>query len=212
MPPINNQLIIFIKSPVPGQCKTRLIPFLSAENACDFYQQMVLTCINKLKTLSSTDIALYVYPDTSHPFIKSISKQNHFSVYPQQGDNLGERMYHAMQTSLKTYQQCVLIGTDCPIMDTIYINKAFNTLKQHDIVIGPAEDGGYVLIGARKISECIFNNIDWGSAAVLQQSLQQMKNTDFSITQLNALWDIDEPADYLRYQTLLDNKQQDQYE
>ncbi|VAW52805.1 hypothetical protein MNBD_GAMMA07-1944 [hydrothermal vent metagenome] len=123
-------------------------------------------------------------------------------IYLQQGKNLGERMYHAFQHSLKTYAKTVLIGSDCPSINKPYIEQAFNKLDNNEIVFGPAEDGGYVLIGANKICDTIFNNVKWGSDKVLEQSLQNMNATDYKVDLLATLWDIDTPEDYKKYQKI----------
>jgi len=142
----NKQLIIFIKSPLPGKCKTRLIPFLSANAACELHKSLIITCFENLKSLINIDIAIYAYPDTDHPFIKKISEKYNATLHNQYGYNLGEKMHNAIYTSLKHYKKSVLIGSDCPILKADYINKAFKELEQHDMVLGPAEDGGYVLM------------------------------------------------------------------
>ncbi len=205
MPLTNKQLIVFMKTPRPGKCKTRLIPFLSAEQACEFYQALVINCFEKIKTLRDFNIALYIYPDMHHPFIEKLKQNYPVSLHKQSGNNLGERMYHAMQTSLKHYQQCVLIGTDCPSLDADYINKAFKALDHYDMVFGPAEDGGYVLTGASRIDSKLFNNIAWGTNTVLQSSLKNNSAAQYRTHLLQSLWDIDTPEDYTRYQAQLNN-------
>jgi len=202
----NKQLIVFIKSPVPGKCKTRLIPFLTAQQACEFYKSLVTHCINTIDALNDIDIALYIYPDTQHPFIQTLQLKRPLSLHKQQGSNLGDRMHHAIQSALKTYKQCVLIGTDCPVLDAAYINKAFKALHQHDMVLGPAKDGGYVLIGANKIQADLFANINWGSDRVLKQSLNNNNAAGYKTHLLNPLWDIDTPEDYLHYQSTMNTQ------
>ncbi|VAW63868.1 Glycosyltransferase [hydrothermal vent metagenome] len=194
----SQQLIVFIKAPVTGQCKTRLIPLLGAEQACAFYKTLVTHCLKQLKGLSHTDIAIYATPRTQHPFIQALNKQNEYALHTQQGNNLGERMYAAIQTSLQYYSKTVLIGSDCPPINQKYIQQAFNALKQCDIVFGPAEDGGYVLIGANKIEPLVFENINWGSHQVLQQSLNNCQTSAYNTHLLDTLWDIDTPEDYKR--------------
>jgi len=206
MSKVNKQLIVFIKSPEPGKCKTRLIPYLTAQQACEFYKSLVINCMNTIDALSDIDIALYVYPDNQHPFIKTLQLNRPLSLHNQQGNNLGERMHHAIHNSLKTYKQCVLIGTDCPVLDAAYINKAFKALQQHDMVLGPAKDGGYVLIGATKIQAELFANINWGSDRVLQQSLNNNSTAGYNTHLLNTLWDIDTPEDYLHYQSTINTQ------
>jgi len=176
------------------------MPLLTAEQANTFYKSLVINCLNNTSSLRDIDIALYVHPDISHPFIKKLCLDYPVTLHQQQGKNLGERMHHALDQSLKKYKHSILIGTDCPQLDATYINEAFNSLQQHDIVIGPAEDGGYVLIGARKIESGLFSNISWSTEFVLQQSLKNIESSRYSSRLLNALGDIDTPDDYLQYQ------------
>ena len=169
------QLIIFIKSPIGGQCKTRLIPLLGEKGATDFYKDLLRHCVATAKKLTAIDIALYCYPDTQHPFTQQLSTGNHFSLHQQQGSDLGERMHNAISTSLKTYAHCVLIGSDCPAITPQYIEQAFKALESHNITLGPASDGGYVLIGSTKISPEIFADTTWSTALVLQQCLKNIE-------------------------------------
>jgi len=205
--PINvkkkQQLIIFIKAPVPGLCKTRLTPYLSPEVATEFYKSLVKNCFNKIKNINNTDISIFTYPDINNPFIKTLSLEYATTCHVQTGEDLGERMFNALDKSLKTYEKSVLIGTDCPILDKSYLDKAFNALDQHDMVLGPANDGGYVLIGASKTEAQLFNNINWGTDSVLKQSLRNAHKSAYKTHLLDTLWDIDTPEDYIKYQNLI---------
>jgi len=198
----NRQLIVFIKAPQPGKCKTRLIPFMSAEQASEFYKELVINCLDKAVTLESTDVVIYTYPDIKHPYIKALGERYPVTLKLQVGTDLGERMHHAIQQSLQHYERCVLIGTDCPVLAPPYIDKAFKALDQHDMVLGPAKDGGYVLIGATKIEPGLFENVKWGTNTVLQQSLNNNAAAAYKTHLLNTLWDIDTPEDYIKYQSL----------
>ncbi len=195
------QLIIFVKSPVPGKCKTRLTPYLSAEQACEFYKKLINTCFANISLLNKIDIAIYAYPDTQNPYIKNLAQTHSTSLHIQQGHNLGDRMHNAIKASLQTYDKSVLIGTDCPVLNHTYINQAFEALEQHDMVLGPAKDGGYVLIGATKIDAGLFSGIHWGTDTVLQQSIENNKVAGYTTHLLNTLWDIDVPEDYIQYQS-----------
>lgn len=201
----NKHLIVFVKAPVPGQCKTRLTPLLGEHKACEFYKSMVNNCLEEISDLSNVTISIHAYPDLANPFIQKTSHHYGFDMQVQQGNDLGERMFLAMQQALKASSHVVLIGTDCPSMSKRYIECAFNALHQHDIVFGPADDGGYVLLGANKITAEIFNNISWSTDQVLQQSISQTDELNYKIKLLDTLQDIDTPEDYLLYQSSLIN-------
>ena len=109
-------------------------------------------------------------------------------------------MFSALNLSLGDARYCILIGTDCPVMSADYLEQAFHALDQGlDVVIGPAEDGGYVLIGASRVEVSWFNNIDWGSQRVLEQSRQALISSAASFQELQPLWDIDQIGDLNRW-------------
>lgn len=212
----DQQLIIFIKAPEPGQCKTRLTPYLSPQQACDFYKTLVENCMHNIASLKAVDIAIYTTPDTQHPYIKNLSQQYNTTLHSQQGKDLGQRMHHALAKSLQHYKQSVLIGSDCPYLDKNYIEKAFKALSQHDkvtdIVLGPAEDGGYVLIGANRIQAELFKSINWGTKTVLQQTIQKADTEGYRYHLLNTLRDIDTAQDYIHYQSQTNPNKKNQQE
>jgi len=204
------QLIIFLKAPDISKCKTRLIPLFGEQGATDFYIDLATHCVKKLHSLNTVDITLFCYPDIQHNFFKHLSKTYHVGLQAQQGRDLGERMYNAIECSLHHYDQSVLIGSDCPYITAEYIEQAYNALNSHDIALGPAKDGGYVLIGARKVDPELFTNTQWSSHTVLQQCLDNIEKLNYSHYLLPELWDIDTPDDFIenqsQIQTLL-NKQ-----
>lgn len=140
-------------------------------------------------------------PDTTHPFFQSIAANYPVSLHQQQGDDLGQRMLHAV--SAKEADYTVIIGTDCPVMSNDYLNRAYEALHNgHELVLGPAEDGGYVLLGLRTVREELFTDIAWGTASVLQQTLHAVNKMGATCQMLETLWDLDRPADYNRYQAV----------
>jgi rSAM/selenodomain-associated transferase 1 len=196
-------LIVFAKAPVEAQCKTRLIPLLGESGATEFYKDLLQHCLHRVSQLDNTDIALYVTPHTQHPFIQQLATNYGTALQAQQGKDLGERMHHAMQQGLQAYQRVVLIGSDCPDITAHYLEQAFATLQQSELVIGPAKDGGYVLIGGQRISTDIFANTHWGNEQVLAQCLQNIHHAGYSHQCLPTLQDIDTPEDFLQNQLQL---------
>lgn len=192
-------LILFARAPEPGKCKTRLIPLLGKNGAAELHRKLITHCLQQIATLEDTDISLYIDEQPEHLFFREIQQQHPVTVKQQQGFDLGERMYIAMRDSLKSYDKCVLIGSDCPEMNADYINQAFTKLDDHDQVLGPASDGGYVLIGLQKINRMLFQNVNWSHETVLQQSLYNSEQTGYRHTLLTTLWDIDEPRDYIQH-------------
>ncbi|VAW66815.1 Glycosyltransferase [hydrothermal vent metagenome] len=203
MTPATKQLIVFVKAPIPGQCKTRLSTLLGEHKTAEFYQTLVRHCFEQLHDINDINLAIYATPDTHHPFIQQLGKDYDTTLRTQQGNNLGERMFNAMHESLKHASQVVLIGTDCPVMNSNYIQRAFDALRQCDIVFGPADDGGYVLIGANRVQPELFETISWGYENVLAHSLRNCQAFAYHAHLLETLWDIDTPEDFQRYQNHL---------
>ncbi|MCP4128071.1 MAG: glycosyltransferase [Gammaproteobacteria bacterium] len=192
----NSKLIIFSKAPDPGRVKTRLIPALGETGAAQLHQEMLE---QKLKQVTETEIAtieLCCAPNRQHPYFRQIASRFDLELRTQTGDDLGERMANAIQTDLHTPPQTVIIGTDCPPLDLAYIAEAFQALQDGtDAVIGPATDGGYVLLGLNRFSSDLFTNIDWGTNRVCDQTRARLHQLGFTHVELDTLWDVDRPED-----------------
>ena len=120
------------------------------------------------------------------------------AIYSQQGVDIGARMSFALAQALRSFDTAVLIGCDCMDFSADYLDEAFTALEQNsDVVFGPAMDGGYVLIGQRTHNDEIFQNIEWGSARVMQQSRLRAQENNLRWQELEALHDIDEPGDLI---------------
>ncbi len=108
-------------------------------------------------------------------------------------------MAHAMQQSITQHSNTILIGTDSPPLDSDYLIQAFQALQGGaDAVIGPAEDGGYILIGLSRFNSEIFQGIKWGGETVCRQTISRCNNIDFDCVELDTLWDVDRPEDLER--------------
>ncbi|MDG2410913.1 MAG: TIGR04282 family arsenosugar biosynthesis glycosyltransferase, partial [Halioglobus sp.] len=113
----------------------------------------------------------------------------------QRGKDLGERMFHALHERLAHFDCVILVGSDCPSIDADYLRQAIVALEDAPVVLGPALDGGYVLIGARCVKESMFRNIPWGTERVLACTRVALRRAGLAFTELNALADIDRPED-----------------
>src|SRR5690606_6446954 len=150
-------LIIFVRNLIDGQVKTRLAETLGNEVAMDIYTQLLNKVHNTVQLLDTDKIVFY-----SDYIEEDIWDKDVYKKQVQQGDSLGKRMENAFESSFaKGYQKLVIIGTDCPGIDEVILENAFAKLEEHDIVIGPAMDGGYYLLGMTKESPCLFQNIPW---------------------------------------------------
>lgn len=191
------RIAMFAKLPRLGEVKTRLQPALSAEQALDIYQQLLTHSLTTLQTAELCSVELWFdgQPDTS--FASHLQQRYGLSeIRVQQGDGLGQRMQHAMQEVLQRATKIVLIGADCPAIDRDYLATALNKLNHNiPVVLGPATDGGYILLAAQTANLPIFNTIDWGSDRVLEQTRLRLRCAGIDWYELSALTDIDRPED-----------------
>ncbi len=199
-----NHLVIFLKNPVPGSVKQRLARHIGAEQAARVYKkisEMVISKTAPTRTdLYTVDICFS--PQRDEAAIRAWLVQ-HKSFYPQTGSNLGQRMSNAFKRAFESkYKKVALIGTDCPEISRDIILQSFALLDWHHVVLGPAYDGGYYLIGLREMFPDLFQNIAWGSEKVFTQTIEKIYAAGFSVGLLPMLRDIDRPEDLDEYQCL----------
>jgi len=194
-------ILVFAKAPIEGKVKTRLASSIGDEAALRFHVQMLERTLEMVCKYKLARVELHVSGNPEHPLIQSLAKQYGIRVRLQQGGDLGERMYHALEQSLHGSRYCVLIGTDCPAMNVDYLANALTALvRGQDAVLGPAEDGGYVLIGVQRLSRDWFSDIAWGSRNVFEQSRQKIMAKGAQLEELQTLWDVDQITDFQRWQ------------
>lgn len=197
-----NALIIFVKNVIPGQVKTRLAATLGNDVAMDIYQQLLKNLKNNIQSLDAGKIIFYSEFIEDDIWDSSIFKKN-----IQQGNDLGERMKNAFDVSLAAgYKKAVIIGSDCPGIDENILNEAFEKLTGFDVVIGPATDGGYYLLGMKKMYSFLFQDIEWSTDKVLQQTLSVCNRNHLTYFQLPELSDVDEEKDLTHFKELVMSK------
>jgi rSAM/selenodomain-associated transferase 1 len=199
-----SKLIVFTKAPVPGTVKTRLQPTVSAEDAAILQAFFIQQTLSIIADMQEVDVELCCFPEVTHPFFLQCAQQYGIAITPQQGEDIGERMANAIQEALATYRQVVVIGTDCPELTVDYLNEAFLRLVQGSkIVLGPAIDGGYVLLGLQCFSASLFTNINWGSDQVLLQTRTKLRELGWQWDELQQLRDIDTPDDLIKFPAIV---------
>ncbi|RKZ46735.1 MAG: glycosyltransferase [Candidatus Parabeggiatoa sp. nov. 3] len=186
-------LLVFAKAPQLGQVKTRLINHLGEQGAADLHQQLVKHCLQKFSNVFSTQ--LWCAPDESHPFFQTCHAEFGVSLHRQIGSDLGDRMAYALASSAPA----VLIGSDCPSLTVETISEAFAALQHYPVVLAPAEDGGYVLIGLQQVIPELFIDIPWGSSQVLALTRARLQDLKLPWHPLPTQWDIDRPEDMERW-------------
>jgi len=183
-----NLLLIFIKNPEPGKVKTRLAATVGPEKAYQIYLKLLSLTID---TAMEVDADRQVWYSSYIDSEDSISEPD-FKKRKQVGKNLGARMLHAFKSGFKEgYDNIVIIGSDCPDVNPVLLEQAFNELSEYDLVIGPSADGGYYLLGMNKLQPELFRDIDWSTERVLKQTLEKAKSISLSVASLPELNDID---------------------
>jgi len=190
-------IIVFARAPVPGQAKTRLVPRLGAWRAARLHARLTLHALRT--ALAARCGAVELHGTRRHEFFDSLGVV--FRV--QRGQDLGERMYNALSHALRRHDAAILIGTDCPLLAPQDLRRAARLLRGGcDVVLAPAEDGGYALIGARRISPGIFEGIPWGGANVYAATVERLLHSGYRWRALRELWDLDRPEDLDRLKSL----------
>ncbi len=190
------RIMVFAKAPVADTVKTRLIPVLGAEGAAALHATLTRHCIATAVEAQLCPVELWCSPDTNHPFFIQCSKDFGVTLYQQQGNDLGARMAHVFDTVLQQSPYAVIIGTDCPALAAQDLRAALDSLWDgFDAVIGPAEDGGYVLLGLRKAALHLFEDITWGSCEVLALTRERLKRLQWRWRELAPRRDVDRPED-----------------
>ncbi len=188
----NNSLIIFIKNPEIGKVKTRLAKTIGNYKALEVY---------KFLQMRTRDVALNVNANRLLFYAENIQQNdiwdsNNFNKLVQSSGDLGNRMADSFRYSLKTdSEKSIVIGSDCYDLSSEMIQTAFEELDEFDLVIGPANDGGYYLLGMKKLYTDLFENIAWSTETVFESTIQKANRLGLSVKVLEQLIDIDTEED-----------------
>lgn len=190
-------IAVFARAPVAGAVKTRLIPRLGAEGALGLHRQLVESALFRARDAALGEVTLWIAGDAEHPEVQACVRRQRVKLAVQRGADLGARMHAALDTTLAAQPGgCLLIGTDCPALSSQHLQRAARLLADHDVVLGPAHDGGYVLIGLKAPQPALFEGIAWGSDAVLAATRARIGAAGLRCAELDPLPDLDTAADY----------------
>ncbi len=193
------RVIVFAKAPEPGKVKTRLIPALGDAGAAALHRRLVMHCLRAATDAKLGPVELWCAPDASDPFFFECERELGVGLYPQGEGDLGVRMQEAFESVLARAGRAILVGSDIPALSAQYLRDAERVLAGgDDVVIGPAEDGGYVLIGLSRCDAELFREIPWGGPRVLPETRQRIAALRWRLSELSALWDVDRPEDLVR--------------
>lgn len=197
-------IIIFTRYPEPGQTKTRLIPALGDIGAASLQKQMTehtLSQVRKLQTTSAITVEVR-FAGGNYELMENWLGLD--LVYKNQGEgDLGVRMMRSLIDAFANkYEQVLIIGTDCPGLDCQILTSALEKLQGSELVLGPAIDGGYYLIGLRQLVPELFSNIPWGTDQVFSQTVEIAQKLNLSSAYLSSLADVDRPEDLIVWQQI----------
>jgi len=192
-------LLLLAKVPEKGKVKTRLEESFTQDQALAIYEAMLRDVLDLAVRLQNQFGEVSVYWASSSAEMvpeKLVASYPTLSHYPQRGEDLGIRMYHAMEESfLRGNKKVILMGCDSPTLPASFLLQAAEELDTATVVLGPSEDGGYYLIGASSLVKQAFEGIPWGSSEVLARSLELMKGLGLRTALLPVWYDIDRPED-----------------
>jgi rSAM/selenodomain-associated transferase 1 len=200
------RLMVFARAPVAGEVKTRLIPLLGAAGAARLHRQLLTRTMAHALRATLCPVQLWCAGDVSHAGFAPWREDPRVSLHSQQGNDLGMRMAHAFDEVLARHAAGVIIGTDCPELQIDDLRAALQALQAgNDAVLGPAEDGGYFLIGLRRPLPSLFSDMPWGTHEVLAATRARLRAAGHRWHELPTRRDVDRPADYAR---LVENQHQ----
>ena len=195
------RILVFGRAPEPGTAKTRLIPATGAVGAARLYQVLLERTLSTAAQLPRATVEFW-HTDPDDGRCAALAARYGAAANVQQGADLGERMYNALASNATKGMAKILIGSDVPDYSADYLAAAIACLGQNDAVIGPANDGGYVLIGLRTPRRRLFSDIEWSSGRVLDTTRTRLRSLRYRWHELPALHDVDTPADLARYPDL----------
>ena len=191
----DTRVALMARTPVAGQAKTRLAPALGDDGAARLHRQLVLHACEVLVTAGCGDVDLWLTGEPVAGFEAHCLELGVRSVRAQSGGDLGQRMLRVCETTLAEADTVLLVGSDAPGIDRDYLLRASAALSRRDMVIGPARDGGYVMLGLRRADPSLFTGVAWGTANVLTATLERVRGLGWSCSLLGSLPDIDRPED-----------------
>jgi uncharacterized protein len=197
MPTRANALAVMAKAPIPGAVKTRLVPFLSVEEAAELARALLIDQLDHLKTIPTADLYLVFTPQETEPLMRELAPAP-FELFPQIDGDLGARMQNIFATLFaKGHKNIILIGADLPPVPLSHFVQGLAYLEQPEprAVLAPSIDGGYYLIGLNRQSPEIFTDMRWSHDQVFAQTLAKLHALTVPTLELPQWFDIDTPED-----------------
>lgn len=192
-------VIVFARAPRPGAVKTRLVPPLAPEEAAALHARLVKRTLETARAASFRRIELHGTPDIEDPFFRFCAGHFAAALMAQSGADLGARMLAAFESALAVCPRVLLLGSDCPALTARHLRQADRALRDEaDAVFVPCEDGGYALIGLKRVDPQLFKGVAWGGESVMEETRARLQQLGWGWRELETLWDVDRPEDYAR--------------
>lgn len=193
----STRVVLLTKAPRPGYVKTRLIPLLGAERAAALQARLIKHALATIRRGVFTNVELHGDP-ANDLFLQFCADHYRVSLIEQCAGELGTRMHHALSRGPEG-SSVLLIGSDCPALTAKHLRDAARAIATGaDAVFVPAEDGGYALIAVARSDRRLFDDIEWGTSSVMEQTRERLRRLGWRWTELEPLWDVDTVADYER--------------
>lgn len=192
--PVDAGLVVFLRLPESGKVKTRLAATLGHEEALEVYKKLVSITLD---IVTRSEIPAYLFYTDGLP--ATGEKDALFSYHIQVDGDLGSKMADALSFVLTLHKKALIIGSDCPGLTPEILHTCCRSLDEKDIVLGPADDGGYYLLGCSELHPALFVNIKWSTPSVLEETIEKIEGANLSYCLLEKLHDIDTEDDWIRY-------------
>lgn len=202
--PVKSRLLphlhLLAKAPLAGQAKTRLAPLLGSEGAAEAHAELLRYCVaTACKAIPAEQVTLWTALDHAHPLFIELREQFGLVLKVQPDGDLGARVRYALKS---TPGPAMLIGSDCPSITSALISTCAQQLTRYNVVILPAEDGGYGFIGTQQDYPTLFEDIPWGTQSVLTTTRQRIEALGLNAAYPATIWDVDRPEDWQRWKAL----------
>jgi rSAM/selenodomain-associated transferase 1 len=194
-----SRILVFAKEPEPGRVKTRLTPLLGNQQAADLHARFVHNTLETVCRAGLSPVELWCSPSIEAAFFRGCRQRFDITLHQQAPGDLGQRMHRALCDTLGRSNSAVLVGTDCPGLCATDLAEGLDALARGTgVVLGPARDGGYYLVGLTQPDLHLFENLEWGTATIFADTVKRLENRGIDYHCLATREDVDTPEDYQR--------------
>lgn len=186
---------VFARPPVAGKAKTRLLPAIGPGGTEKLQAHLIEKTLNVVCHNPRARVTLFVRGELTHPYIAACAHRFNIPTREQVGHNLGARMHAAFVHLLATYPRALIVGVDNLTLTGNLLLEADEALQKYDVVVQPAADGGYTLIGLSRPRAALFKGIPWGTQDVMRLTRERVAQEGLRMAELQTTWDLDTPTD-----------------